>query len=223
MIKTTLKRLGIVLLMFIAYSYAELMVLLPTVRSHGRASTLTVAGLFIIVFGILLLLLWRLYQWFLSKEEAAHWHRRVLDWKMVGFTAAMVVLMYAVQIGGGMLQASGAAAQPQNQSNLLNLMQQAPLAMSLIACVGGPAVEELLFRGLLMHSFPHQERVGWRIVAGILSSMLFGLAHTSFSDPLNWAIYSALGAVFALTYSYTGDLRYSIFLHFLNNFVALML
>lgn len=223
MIKTTLKRLGIVLLLFIGYTYAELMVLLPTIRSNGRAGSVFVAGLFIVVFGVLLIVLWRTYQWFLSKEKAEHWHRRLLDGKMAGFTALMVVLMYAVQIAGGLIQMSGAAAQPQNQSNLLTLMQQAPLAMALIACVGGPAVEELLFRGLLMHSLPHQDRLGWRIFAGVLSSMVFGLAHTGVADPLNWAIYSALGGVFALTYAYTGDIRYSMFLHFVNNTVALML
>lgn len=223
MVKTTLKRLGIVLLLFIGYSYAEYMVLVPTIRSHGRAGTLEIAGLFTVVFGVLLIVLWRAYQWFLSKEQASHWHRKPLDLKMVGFMALMVILMYAVQLVGGLLQMRGATSEPANQSSLLALMQQAPLAMTLIACVGGPAVEELLFRGLLMHSFPHQERIGWRIAAGILSSMIFGLAHTSFTDPLNWVLYSALGAVFAFTYAYTGDIRYSMFLHFLNNLAALML
>lgn len=223
MIKTTLKRLGIVFLLFLAYSYAEYMVLVPTLRSHGRAGTLVVAGLFTVVFGILLLLLWRTYQWFLSKEDAAHWHRKPLDLKMVGFEAVMVLLMYGVQIVGGLLQSHGATGEPANQSSLMAIMEQAPLAMTLIACVGGPAVEELLFRGLLMHSFPHQEKISWRVVAVVLSSMVFGLAHTSFTDPLNWAIYSALGGVFALTYAYTGDIRYSMFLHFLNNLAALML
>lgn len=167
MIKTTLKRLGIVLLLFIGYSYAEYMVLVPTLRSHGRAGTLEVAGLFTVVFGILLLLLWGTYQWFLSKEKADHWHRQPLTLKTAGFTALMVILMYAVQLAGGLLQMRGATGEPANQSSLMAIMQQAPLAMTLIACVGGPAVEELLFRGLLMHSFPHQEKksVGawWRL------------------------------------------------------------
>nr|WP_246287294.1 CPBP family intramembrane glutamic endopeptidase [Lacticaseibacillus absianus] len=95
--------------------------------------------------------------------------------------------------------------------------------MVLITVVGAPPVEELTFRGLLMHSFPHQDQPRWRWLSGAIGALLFGLAHTGFTDPLNLLIYTGLGAVFTAVYAVTGDLRYSIGLHFLNNLAALFL
>lgn len=221
-----LKLLGralLTMLAFVAYSFAQSLALVPTLMTKGQASAVEVAGVFVVVFGALLWGLWRLYQRFLAKEpQGKQWGLKRLDRQTLGFTVLMTVLLMLIQIGGGYLQLRHITAEPANQSALLQLMQQAPLAMVLIACVGGPAAEELIFRGLLMHCFPHQDQTRWRALSGLVSAVIFGLAHSGFSDPLNWLIYAGLGAVFAATYAHTKDLRYSLVLHFLNNLAALL-
>jgi membrane protease YdiL (CAAX protease family) len=90
-------------------------------------------------------------------------------------------------------------------------------AMLLVACVLAPINEELLFRRGLYHYLRQKlHRPG----AVLLSALLFGILH------MNWAGFlplMLLGALLALAYEWTGDIRVSIMTHALFNFTTVMM
>lgn len=78
----------------------------------------------------------------------------------------------------------------------------------------GPIVEELLFRGLVFH-YLEKFKAGWFPI--VVSGIAFGLWHI---EPVQ-AVYAAIiGMVYGLLYSRFRDLRLTIVLHVLNNFLS---
>lgn len=216
-----IRRCAGVVVLFGLYMIAEMIVMIPTIATKGKASTVLVALVFAIVFGSLIYLLATTYQYYLKRDpEGFGPHAPTREtWQFMG---KMVLTLALVQVFSGIAISLHWTAESQNQDALMQVLQQAPLTMVLIAVVGAPPVEELLFRGLLMHSFGSlkDKRRLWAI--SIISSVVFGLMHAGPSEPLNMMVYIAMGAVFTMTYVKTKDIRYSIALHFLNNFIALM-
>lgn len=216
-----IRRCAGVVVLFGLYMIAEMIVMIPTIATKGKASTVLVALVFAIVFGSLIYLLATTYQYYLKRDpEGFGPHAPTREtWQFMG---KMVLTLALVQVFSGIAISLHWTAESQNQDALMQVLQQAPLTMVLIAVVGAPPVEELLFRGLLMHSFGSlkDKRRLWAI--SIISSVVFGLMHAGPSEPLNMLVYIAMGAVFTMTYVKTKDIRYSIALHFLNNFIALM-
>lgn len=81
--------------------------------------------------------------------------------------------------------------------------------------VAGPVVEELLFRGLIFSSL---ERGFQRTDAAIvLSALMFGIWHGIFVQTVYTTV---IGMVFAYVYAKTRDLRWTVLLHFFNNFLG---
>lgn len=216
-----IRRCAGVVVLFGLYMIAEMIVMIPTIATKGKASTVLVALVFAIVFGSLIYLLATTYQYYLKRDpEGFGPHAPTREtWQFMG---KMVLTLALVQVFSGIAISLHWTAESQNQDALMQVLQQAPLTMVLIAVVGAPPVEELLFRGLLMHSFGSlkDKRRLWAV--SIISSVVFGLMHAGPSEPLNMLVYIAMGAVFTMTYVKTKDIRYSIALHFLNNFIALM-
>lgn len=217
-----IRRCAGVVVLFGLYMIAEMIVMIPTIATKGKASTVLVALVFAIVFGSLIYLLATTYQYYLKRDpEGFGPHAPTREtWQFMG---KMVLTLALIQVFSGIAISLHWTAESQNQDALMQVLQQAPLTMVLIAVVGAPPVEELLFRGLLMHSFGSlkDKRRLWAV--SIISSVVFGLMHAGPSEPLNMLVYIAMGAVFTMTYVKTKDIRYSIALHFLNNFIALML
>lgn len=217
-----IRRCAGVVVLFGLYMIAEMIVMIPTIATKGKASTGLVALVFAIVFGSLIYLLATTYQYYLKRDpEGFGPHAPTREtWQFMG---KMVLTLALIQVFSSIAISLHWTAESQNQDALMQVLQQAPLTMVLIAVVGAPPVEELLFRGLLMHSFGSlkDKRRLWAV--SIISSVVFGLMHAGPSEPLNMLVYIAMGAVFTMTYVKTKDIRYSIALHFLNNFIALML
>lgn len=221
MMKMLWRVLGIVG-MFMLYAIAQAIVLTPSML-HLNVSTTGQAILFAVAFGGLIWLLWLVYQNYLMSEPGGNaFHsvpftrerRRLFFW--------LFIAMMGIQVIGATLIAMNATKQAVNQTELEALMRQAPLPMVLVAVVGGPPVEELMFRGILMHVLPPTTK-HWGWIMGTVSAVSFGFMHANFSEPLNFLIYTGLGAVFAVAYVKTKDIRYSLGLHFLNNFLAIFL
>lgn len=216
-----IRRCAGVIVLFGLYMIAEMIAMIPTVATNGKASTMLVAVVFAVVFGSLIYFLATTYQYYLKRDPEGfgpHAPTREI-WQFMG---KMVLALVVIQVLNGIAISLHWTAESQNQDALMQLLQQAPLTMVLIAVVGAPPVEELLFRGLLMHSFGSlkDKRRLWAV--SIISSVVFGLMHAGPSEPYNMLSYIAMGAVFTATYAKTKDIRYSMALHFLNNFVALM-
>lgn len=101
-----------------------------------------------------------------------------------------------------------------------------PVFLGLFAVVLAPLYEELLFRRVL---FGRLWAAGWPVLGVALSSMVFALAHEMPGMTGNppsttlflLAVYTAMGAVFALVYRRTGTLWAPIVAHMLNNALAL--
>lgn len=91
------------------------------------------------------------------------------------------------------------------------------LTMHLMALVGAPVVEELLFRGIL---FPLALRKTSLPRAVLASSVLFALAHLHFPSFLPLAM---LGAVLALAYRKTGNILAPMIMHAVFNGGSLIL
>jgi len=87
-----------------------------------------------------------------------------------------------------------------------------PNFLSLFAlCVLAPVLEEVAFRGLLLHRWSARFGVRW---AMLLSSALFGIVH---SDPIGAF---AFGLAMSVLYLRTGSLLLPVICHALNNFVV---
>lgn len=86
----------------------------------------------------------------------------------------------------------------------------------MIAVVCAPIIEELLFRGIVFQSI---RKVGPAWIAILISSVLFGAYHLNIVQ----ATYATLmGIVAAIIYEKKKNLAFPIFVHFANNFVAMV-
>jgi membrane protease YdiL (CAAX protease family) len=117
------------------------------------------------------------------------------------------------------LQALSLPNDPQDLLAVFDGVKSQPLlaAMLFIACVLAPLNEELLFRGAIFRFC--RQRFG-RSIALLISGVLFGALHG------NWASFvplAVLGAVLALAYERTGDIRVPIVAHGLFNLNTLVI
>ena len=94
-------------------------------------------------------------------------------------------------------------------------MPDPPLAYQVAVAVGAvvlaPAIEELLFRGVLLNCWAAKWSVGTAVVA---SSIAFGILH---GNPVGITV---AGLVMAVLYLRTGTLLVPIAFHAANNFIA---
>ena len=90
------------------------------------------------------------------------------------------------------------------------------LGTFMIAVVCAPIIEELLFRGIVFQSI---RKFGPAWIAILISSVLFGAYHMNIVQ----AVYATLmGIVAAIIYEKKKNLAFPIFVHFSNNFVAML-
>ena len=98
-----------------------------------------------------------------------------------------------------------------NITNISFLLQNLLVLAS--ACIFAPIVEEIIFRGILLHRLS----IKWDIKQGIIiSSLFFGILHGFSFIPI-----SILGIIFCLIYLRTNNLYYTIFAHATYNFIIL--
>lgn len=98
------------------------------------------------------------------------------------------------------------------------MMLDYKVAGFITVCIFAPVLEEILFRGILLRGMLHQGINP--VIAIILSSFLFGLAHM---NPWQFLGAGMLGTIFAFIYYRTKSLWMCIFLHSLNNTISFIL
>ncbi|MBR5290336.1 MAG: CPBP family intramembrane metalloprotease [Erysipelotrichaceae bacterium] len=113
-----------------------------------------------------------------------------------------------------------------NQSSIIELYSQQPLKVMFAALVFAPIVEELVFRG----SFYAPFRKNQRLFGILFSSFLFGFLHVyqslfagNFMDLLYIFSYGLLGSFMCRVYDKTNSFFSCVLLHFLNNFISIVL
>lgn len=137
-------------------------------------------------------------------------------WATLGLLA--VTMVFA--IGSGAIVNYGlAVAAPGVLEFLLEAVEPNPplayhVAMAVVAVVLGPAIEELLFRGVLLNRWAAKWSVARAVVA---TSVAFGILH---GNPVG---VTAAGLVMAVLYLRTGTLLVPIAFHAANNLVARIL
>lgn len=80
-----------------------------------------------------------------------------------------------------------------------------------------PAIEELIFRGMLQKSIINRLGAFWGI---LLASLIFALSH---GQPTAFIPLAVLGGTFGYLYHRTGSMRLAIALHIVNNSLAFLL
>jgi uncharacterized protein len=140
---------------------------------------------------------------------------------LIGAAAAVVTLLMSAVIQTIIATASGVEPVSNSEQIFGAVRQSWPLliVMSLMAAIGAPIVEELLFRGLVLRSI---ERRFGGLVAVVGSSVLFGVLHLPGSPaplPLLAGI-TVYGAVFALLTRTYGRLGPAVFAHIWLNTLA---
>ena len=113
-----------------------------------------------------------------------------------------------------------------NQSSIIQLYAQQPLKVMFAALVFAPVVEELVFRG----SFYAPLRKNQHLLGILLSSFAFGFLHVyqslftgNFMDLLFIFSYGLLGSFMCRVYDKTNSFFSCVLLHFLNNFISIIL
>lgn len=149
------------------------------------------------------------------REPAA----KVFVHALSAFVIALPVIALTSYAWNLVLRFLGLPNDPQDLLAVFNGVQSKPLlaAMLFIACILAPLNEELLFRGAIFRFC--RQRFG-RAIALLVSGALFGALHR------NWASFvplAVLGAVLALAYERTGDIRVPIVAHGLFNLNTLVI
>lgn len=112
-----------------------------------------------------------------------------------------------------------------NQSSLIELYSVQPFKVLFASLVFAPIVEELVFRGALFSGF-RKHHHGFGV---LLSSFAFGFLHVyqslfagDFKDLIFLFSYALLGSFMCKAYDETGSIAGSMSLHFINNFVSVI-
>ena len=129
-----------------------------------------------------------------------------------------VGLLYLIMFFLGLLfHYTGFKPQTQNVAEQVKLMGQTSIFLVILGpAILIPAVEELLFRGLLYRSI---KRSLSPLIAAIISATLFGLAHM---EPDTMPQLIIIGLILTYVYEKSGSIYVPIALHATNNFISVM-
>ena len=199
-------------LLFISYFFIMGIPDIPLVFGLNDYITLAIH---IVLFLLLAYFLISKYRKHLSIYNPNGFGKTKLNGKLVLFMISMFFTDFAMHIAINMFQDSV----PSNEIQLQNLSLGLPITMLFSIIIVAPIVEELLFRGIFFNYFFNQKTLLNNILAVFFSGLLFGLMHEP-RISLHLLTYSLMGWIFATIYMFTKDIRYSIFYHGLNNFLA---
>ena len=109
-----------------------------------------------------------------------------------------------------------------NQENINEMFLKSPIILSLMSIFYAPIVEESLYRGVL------KKLISNKYLFIIISGLLFGLVHViddykSLGDFMYILTYASLGMFLAYIYDKTKNIWCNIYLHFLQNFMSIIL
>ncbi|WP_125713848.1 CPBP family intramembrane glutamic endopeptidase [Companilactobacillus kedongensis] len=171
---------------------------------------LIITAISLVIFGFFLYSLWKYFKKDFSFKVNV---TKKIPLELAIFIVAIIVIGYASEF----FPESG------NQKMVLDQLHNNTINAVLTSVFLGPIAEELIFRGLIAKLFfpkiTDYKTAFWYI---LVSSLAFGFAHVT-SLSLTIIPYILMGVVLSLAYVRFGNIRYSIFLHFLNNLIATIL
>jgi membrane protease YdiL (CAAX protease family) len=104
-----------------------------------------------------------------------------------------------------------------NQLEIEKLFEKLPVWTFLDGVLIAPIMEELIFRGIFFELFFQKDTRIMKIIGIIVNAILFGALHDT---GVNFPIYAIMGAILAITYVHTRDIKCSMGIHILNNFIS---
>ncbi len=164
-------------------------------------------------------------------EAFGLWGR--VGWRRVAVAPVAVVIVFAFILclegvvallndGKGYTEWIGQFVEGDGKQEIITLFETSsdPLVLVLmvvVACVGAPLAEEVIFRGYI---YGVAKRFAGIPLAVVFSGLLFGAVHMNLAALLPLTI---LGIILALAYEYTGSLWGPIAIHFCFNAVTVVI
>ncbi|MCO0862340.1 type II CAAX endopeptidase family protein [Staphylococcus pasteuri] len=139
--------------------------------------------------------------------------RYILSWALLGFC---IVMLYQVVVSLIYVAITGQQQPSPNTERLMAIARQMPIFILLVSIVG-PILEEFVFRKVLfgeLYNAIKGNRIVAFLIASIVSSLLFALAHNDFKFI---PMYFGMGMIFSLAYTYTNRIAVPIIIHMLQN------
>lgn len=223
-----MKRLWASLLTVLLYGLAQM---LPgfIIRSHilGDMSKMETAKIFIymqvflFILAAFLIILINLKIKNPTKLESGHKEpkRYIITWALLGFC---IVMVYQAIVSIIYNLTTGAPQNSPNTERLMAIAKQMPVFIILISIVG-PILEEYVFRKVFfgeLYNVIKGPRVVSFLIASIVSSLVFALAHNDFKFI---PIYFGMGMVFSLAYVFTKRIAVPIGIHMLQNGLVVLI
>ena len=139
--------------------------------------------------------------------------RYIVPWALLGFC---IVMIYQVIVGLIFFAINGSPQKSPNTERLMVIAKQMPVFIILISIVG-PILEEFVFRKVFfgeIYNAIKGPRVVSFLIASIVSSLIFALAHNDFKFI---PMYFGMGMIFSIAYVYTKRIAVPIGIHMLQN------
>ncbi|MFD1125579.1 CPBP family intramembrane glutamic endopeptidase [Lentilactobacillus raoultii] len=205
----------------IVYLFASGLLEVAGEYTHNPFLTRHLLGIALVVTAAALsLIAWR-YGKQLQASNPRRFGKTGLTRKRVAEFIVVFLLMLAFQMLWSYLIAKHILMTPDNQKAVEADQLRLPVWNAIFSVVLAPIFEELIFRGIFMNYFFNKDNRLNNLLAIIASGLLFGFAH-ELQFNVNWLMYSGLGCFLSFTYMHFRDIRYSIGLHFLNNFISMI-
>lgn len=211
------KNILILLGTFVVYQIAMIPQIIAEYVANVEIAKIILVVMYVATAGATILLLWQIYQYLLKRNHSQAgikpFTKKTL-YLMALILALWVLFMfcsawYSKWVGGSQT--------PENQQIINTLIRKLPVWTFFDVVIFGPIAEELIFRGIFFELFFKSEK-NWVQTLGILvNGALFGALHDTGSA---FPIYAIMGCLLALTYVKTKDIRCSMFVHILNNFIS---
>lgn len=142
-------------------------------------------------------------------------------WKKLLFWMAVTLLLLAFQYAYRTLLDS------ETEQSLINQareFQSSTLGMKILTVLAfgflAPAVEEIVFRHLLLNVFPIWRSRMWMVIAVIVSGFLFALAHMQYIKPSTFFLIMIMAAAFCAARIHTRGLLTPMFMHMTLNCIG---
>lgn len=142
---------------------------------------------------------------------------------MIGVALVILVLL---ALGNAVLTNWLHLPVAENQVVIDRMMKAHPVPLIIGASFFGPMCEELNFRGIFANYtvFGYYQRRTYTVAAYLVSSVLFGFAHTGFSNFTQLIYYTLFGMVVGSTYWLSGrDIRVNTVTHMLGNLILTLI
>lgn len=208
-------RVGIVAVFFLLVQVPPMAVVIANRHPANQMLAITLAVIFVVLFLAIIAGARRVYRRYNQLPVTRELNVRLI-------VGGYVVLIIGMMIFGWLNQYFFHQASTANNEVIRQLLNH-NLIITVVFVVSSftltPIAEELIFRGILTNLFFRRNALWPKM---ILSGLVFSAAHTS-TTIVSFLLYCFMGMVLAYVYRWSGNLKNSILIHGINNFIAMLM